>query len=614
MKEEEKNKNASSTKPSKPPPEPPKQPSSIKKPVPTQKTQLTPKQPPKQTVKFPNSFVKYSSLKKQNVHSRRQDPLPKVPTGKYPPNSFKQAPPPLPKTNKVSTTESNKDEKNFVEINEDLNAKTRPPSNSFSHSINNANLTTESLENNVNRLPSKSFSESKPMPNNPPPPVPKKTPPPIPKTTSSSPPKKSNNELLSERKRMLPKRPSTKRFTKFTRVNTIGSTEARTINRSLAYQQKSFTKVPSDFINSLEGLVEKGKSSANFDSSIKEQERSTSPKPVLGTSVSYYGTYNPSTPITTKSKSFVNPSTRKDVLSPRPALPDQLRKQLNFFQLEGYAQQYFKNVKRGIFRRTVPIKQRLKWTKEKLKEPLLRLNKQASKNSLKTFKYIQIYMGDRSPTTPEDERLKMIATLMDIGLNMAELRDEIYCQLCKQTTLNPHRESLKRGWALINLVVQYFPPTKDLEPWVEQYFREYETSEEDLKIYIAFAIRKLPSIARQGAILRTPDVSEIEHSLKAALRPPVFSASLKEINEAHQVNGSIPRILTVLVDRIRDLNGHKTYQIFRITGGLEECTQLRIQLEKGNYDLSNINDPHVPATVLKQWFRSLDDSIIPTEL
>lgn len=46
-----------------------------------------------------------------------------------------------------------------------------------------------------------------------------------------------------------------------------------------------------------------------------------------------------------------------------PALSPDIKKDINMFQLEGYAQHYFRTVKKGLFKRTVPVRELLVWSK-----------------------------------------------------------------------------------------------------------------------------------------------------------------------------------------------------------------------------------------------------------
>ena len=62
------------------------------------------------------------------------------------------------------------------------------------------------------------------------------------------------------------------------------------------------------------------------------------------------------------------------------------------------------------------------------------------KEASEIFKHIQMYMGDR-PLVPGKSGVTPLSIAVDVvcrGWMNVALRDEIYIQLCRQTTRNPH--------------------------------------------------------------------------------------------------------------------------------------------------------------------------------
>lgn len=98
--------------------------------------------------------------------------------------------------------------------------------------------------------------------------------------------------------------------------------------------------------------------------------------------------------------------------------------------------------------------------------------------------------------------------------------------------------------------------------------------------------------------------------------PSVFGSTLEDIMKLQKdvyPSLTIPVVLTCLSDKIIKTNGLQSEGIFRIPGDQSQMNALREQLEQGNYEITE-NDPHVIASILKQWFRDLTEPVIPHSL
>jgi len=51
----------------------------------------------------------------------------------------------------------------------------------------------------------------------------------------------------------------------------------------------------------------------------------------------------------------------------------------------------------------------------------------------------------------------------------------------------------------------------------------------------------------------------------------------------------------------------------RVPGDIDEVNSLKLEMDKGRLPMEMLRDPHVPASLLKLWFRELEDPLIPEE-
>ncbi|KAI9364120.1 hypothetical protein BD770DRAFT_462691, partial [Pilaira anomala] len=245
----------------------------------------------------------------------------------------------------------------------------------------------------------------------------------------------------------------------------------------------------------------------------------------------------------------------------RRSLPSSLQQEINQFAIDGFANKYFATHKRGLFRRTVPMKELLSWTKDSIKQPLLLDNKN-DKDALKTFKIIQLLMHDRHRPR-QFNFMESFQSLLSCGITKGQMRDEIYVQICRQLNKNP------KG--------------------------KYVTS-------------KLTRICSRGARGKVLSVAEIERAMEAPFKPSVFGESLDTIMEQQQNKESdlkIPKIVIFLTNAVHELNGQSSEGIFRVPGDADAVTELVIFIYLY---------PNVPASLLKYWLRDLSEPLIPTYL
>uniref|UniRef100_A0A3Q0KL41 Putative mkiaa1688 protein n=1 Tax=Schistosoma mansoni TaxID=6183 RepID=A0A3Q0KL41_SCHMA len=111
----------------------------------------------------------------------------------------------------------------------------------------------------------------------------------------------------------------------------------------------------------------------------------------------------------------------------------------------------------------------MSWTKSNFSKRILISSEPSLKKQVaQLFKVIQSFMGDRKARLSLPDYGSII---IHRALSSANLRDELYAQLCKQTTSNPDVKSLTNGWALLCVCLYYFPPNSKFRDHLYAYLQ-----------------------------------------------------------------------------------------------------------------------------------------------
>eukprot|EP00479_Gromia_sphaerica_P001184 TRINITY_DN1134_c0_g1_i3.p1 TRINITY_DN1134_c0_g1~~TRINITY_DN1134_c0_g1_i3.p1 ORF type:complete len:239 (-),score=43.03 TRINITY_DN1134_c0_g1_i3:308-1024(-) len=114
----------------------------------------------------------------------------------------------------------------------------------------------------------------------------------------------------------------------------------------------------------------------------------------------------------------------------------------------------------------------LKWSKDAIHASLTDIpTKEAKKEAIRIFKNIQIYMNDRKTKNANLKPQQIAIDVATTGLKSPILRDEIFCQVVKQIQSNPNGQSSQKGWDLMILCLNCFPPDHDFENYLEVFLK-----------------------------------------------------------------------------------------------------------------------------------------------
>uniref|UniRef100_A0A182N9X2 Rho GTPase-activating protein 39 n=1 Tax=Anopheles dirus TaxID=7168 RepID=A0A182N9X2_9DIPT len=302
--------------------------------------------------------------------------------------------------------------------------------------------------------------------------------------------------------------------------------------------------------------------------------------------------------------------------------------------IEKFAQDNLNLHSKGIFRKKSSVRDMLSWTSNAISRPMLSLarDKAGKKMATDLFKLVQIYMGDRKARIGMS--LNSVAIdIVTMAMGQAQLRDELYIQMCRQTTENPSRDSLIRGWELMAICLSFVPPSPTFQPALLGYINRHrdpsfatsfpEVGKWPIHVqishYATIACRRLDRIGSSGRKqAKRPSEDEINQAREQIFRDSMFGNTLNEVMELQNErfpDRQLPWIQTTLSEQVLLLNGKQTEGIFRVPADVDEVNMLKNLIDRWEFpENKGTMDAHAPASLLKLWYRELYDPLIPDEL
>ncbi|XP_067635341.1 unconventional myosin-XV [Eurosta solidaginis] len=192
----------------------------------------------------------------------------------------------------------------------------------------------------------------------------------------------------------------------------------------------------------------------------------------------------------------------------------------------------------------------VKWQGMPIRMPLLRLPNDLAPLALDCFDCILRYCGD-IPHDPELTEVKCVYTVLMHCHKYLALRDEVYCQLMKQTTANrsPCPDSAQRAWRLLSILAAYFGCSDALRPYLMEHLTSAASDRRrSCHGTAAVCLANLRKTARCGGRKNVPSVEEVT----------AVSAGRSARRQIYRLPGGAERVVntrcsTVVADVIAEL-------------------------------------------------------------
>ncbi|XP_061235324.1 unconventional myosin-VIIb isoform X1 [Neopsephotus bourkii] len=196
------------------------------------------------------------------------------------------------------------------------------------------------------------------------------------------------------------------------------------------------------------------------------------------------------------------------------------------------------------------------------------------------------------------------------------IRDEIYCQICKQLTENSNRSSYARGWILLSLCLGCFPPSDTFVKYLLNFIHHGPTG------YAPYCAERLRRTYVNGA--RTEPPSWLELQATKQKKPIMFNVTLmngQSITVPADSASTAKEICQFIADKttLKDVFGFSLYialfdKVWSLGGGrdhvldaISQCEQL--VKERGTHERNAPWRLYFRKEIFTPWHNSQEDPI-----
>uniref|UniRef100_A0A663EAZ5 Myosin VIIB n=1 Tax=Aquila chrysaetos chrysaetos TaxID=223781 RepID=A0A663EAZ5_AQUCH len=228
----------------------------------------------------------------------------------------------------------------------------------------------------------------------------------------------------------------------------------------------------------------------------------------------------------------------------------------------------------------------------------------------------EAFQEDSSISERPMSNLEKLHFIIGNAILRPAIRDEIYCQICKQLTENSNRSSYARGWILLSLCLGCFPPSDTFVKYLLNFIHHGPTG------YAPYCAERLRRTYVNGA--RTEPPSWLELQATKQKKPIMFNVTLmngQSITVPADSASIAKEICQFIADKIKlkDVFGFSLYiavfdKVWSLGGGrdhvldaISQCEQL--VKEQGTHERNAPWRLYFRKEIFTPWHNSQEDPV-----